>query len=110
MNIRNAKSHITSEKRQLHVHADQSELLLEGVQRMADGINMKVNTKKTQLLCIHPFQTDHISTYIRTNDGILKSEDTLKILGFTFDKSPNANYHVKQLINKFYGMLWSIRF
>ena len=74
------------------------------------NIKMKVNTKKTQLLCIHPFQSDNINTYIRSGNDIIKSEKTLKILGFTFDQKPDASCHVKLLVKKFCRMLWSLRF
>ena len=57
-----------------------------------------------------PQRKESITTYIKTTDNILKSGETLKILGFTFDKNPDASYHVKNLVNKFYGMLWSLRY
>ena len=72
---------------------------------MARNINMKVNTAKTQMLCIHPFNSELVSTYITTSEGVLKSGDTLKILGFTFNKKPDTSFHVKQVVNKLYGML-----
>ena len=38
------------------------------------------------------------------------SEDNLKILGVNFDRHPNANFHVRLLMDKFYSRLWSLRF
>ena len=34
----------------------------------------------------------------------------MKILGFYFDNSPSAVCHVAEVINKFYGKLWTLRF
>ena len=80
--IRNSKSHITQGIRTIQTHAEQSETLFKKVQSLAHDINMKVNETKTQLLCIHPFKNDTVSSYIKTQDNVLKSGETLKILGF----------------------------
>ena len=108
--IRNSKSHITAGKRHIQTHANQSEILFKEVQELAASIKMKVNESKTQLLCIHPFQNESVTSYIKTPDSVLKSGESLKILGFYFDRNPDASYHVKLLVNKFYGMLWSLRY
>ena len=110
VNIRNSKSHITSGIRHIQTHAEKSEILFRNVRELADRIQMKVNENKTQLLCIHPYNNERVTSYIKTEDSVLKSGETLKILGFTFDSRPDASYHVKKLVTKFYGMLWSLRF
>ena len=51
-----------------------------------------------------------VNSYIRTPAGIIESKESLKILGFTFSNEPNANAHVKILIEKMYRKLWSLRF
>ena len=80
------------------------------VQELATELNMKVNSKKTQILCIHSNKDSVVTSYIRTGEGSITSTDTLKILGFYFDNSPTAVYHVTQAINKFYNKLWTLRF
>ena len=78
---------------------------------MAQSINMKVNEKKTQILCIHANNNNHVSSHIETsNNGRISSSKTLKILGFTFSSEPNANEHVTGVINKLYSKLWTLRF
>ena len=71
---------------------------------------MKVNSKKTQMLCVHANYNNEISTYIRSEQGEIESGKTLKILGFNFSNEPNANVHVMGVIDKLYGKLWTLRF
>ena len=66
--------------------------------------------KKTQVLCIHDNKFNNITSYIRANDEDINSTEHLKILGFFFDRNPNATYHVTQVIGKFYNKLWTLRF
>ena len=92
------------------MHAEQTETLFNLVTNLAREINMKVNAKKTQLLCIHPFPNEKVTTYVRTNEGNIHSGDSLKILGFNYNTKPNSSYHVELLINKFYSRLWTLHF
>ena len=80
------------------------------ISELAREINMKVNKAKTQLLCIHANRDCDINSYIKTPLGDIESKESLKILGFTFNKEPNATFHVTELVNKMYRKLWSLRF
>ena len=71
---------------------------------------MKVNGKKTQILCIHNNNFANVSSYIRTETGEITSTNRLKILGFYFDQTPSATCHVTEIISRFYGKLWTLRF
>lgn len=71
---------------------------------------MKVNKKKTQILCIHANKSDVVTSYIRTEEGEITSGKTLKILGFHFDQNPNAVYYVTQIVGNMYKKLWMLRF
>ena len=51
------------------------------VRKLAVEINMKVNEKKTQVLCIHANKSSEVTSYIRTESGDINSSDQLKILG-----------------------------
>ena len=105
-----AESHISTRKRTIKVCAKKSELQFENVRNLAEELNMKVNSKKTQVLCIHVNKTNIISSYINTNEGQIESTDKLKILGFKFGSEPNAILHVTGLIHKFNIKLWTLRF
>ena len=76
------------------------------IQELASNVKMKVNERKTQMLCINASKFNEITSYIRTKEGKISSTDRLKILGFTFDNNPTANCHVE----KFYCKLWMLRF
>ena len=105
-----AISHITTQKQHLKVHARQSELLFERVNSLATDLNMRVNKNKTQLLCLNASKHSEITTFIRSGNDEIESSNSLKILGFNFDKNPSASHHVGIVIEKFYGKLWTLRF
>ena len=71
---------------------------------------MKINQKKTQLLCVHDNKFNRITSYIRTDGNEIVSGNSLKILGFNFNSCPTATHHVSGVIEKFYGKLWTLRF
>ena len=108
--ISNAKSHLTTNKRKINIHAPKSEAQFNVVKSLAEELKMRVNCKKTQVLCIHANKDSEISSYITTYDGTIESTDSLKLLGFHFGREPNAVFHVTQLVEKFYRKLWSLRF
>ena len=108
--ISGAQSHITTKKRVIKANAPKSEQLFEKIGVMASEINMRVNQSKTQLLCIHANKNSVVNSYINTDSGVIESGDALKILGFQFNNSPDASYHVGEVILKFYNRLWTLRF
>ena len=105
-----AESHITVNKRKLHVLAQKSERVFKEVESLANSINMKVNAKKTQRLCVHANRNNVVDSYIKTGEEEIKSTDSLKIVGFHFNSEPNAVFHVCKTIDKFYNKLWTLRF
>ena len=111
LNLKQAMSHITTNKCSMDVRAIKSERLFSRVHETATEIGMLVNGAKTQMLCIHPCIFNSVNTHINCdNNEIISSTNDLKILGFTFDQRPNANKHVELLVQRFYSKLWSLRF
>ena len=53
---------------------------------------------------------DSVETHIRHDENVITSSDELKILGFYFDRHPNANHHIKKTISNFHSKLWTLRF
>ena len=48
--------------------------------------------------------------YLTSTDGsLVKSQETIKILGFNFDTHPNVSAHMKVVQRKFKCRLWSLR-
>ena len=109
--ISEAVSHITTRKHKLNILAQKSEAIFEEVSKLATDINMRVNPKKTQLLCVHANHNNEVKSHIRTSSGTnIESTSSLKILGFHFSKEPNAVLHVTKVIERFYSKLWTLRF
>ena len=92
------------------VRAIKSEILYEEVKHRADSIGMRVNSKKTQLLCISAAGRADISTFATSpTDGTMHSSKSLKILRFHFGTRPNADAQVEHMKKKFYQRLWLLR-
>ena len=108
--VSEAESHISTSKRKIRILAQRSEKVFDEVQLLANEINMKVNSKKTQMLCIYSNYANELSSYINTNATTIESTTSLKILGFNFGVEPNASFHVTGLIDRFYSKLWTLRF
>ena len=64
------------------VRALKSEILYRTVTRNAEALGMRVNAKKTQMLCIAPVEENVITSTIRTEDGkIITSGNRTNIEG-----------------------------
>ena len=109
----NAISHITTNKRQLKVHAPKIEGYFERVSVRAEAMQMKVNQKKTQILAISASINDQVTAYIRPTVGGQSTQtlsgSTLKIVGYTFGNKPNVGTHVDLMCAKFRNKLWGFR-
>ena len=55
-----AVSHITTGKRRILVLARKSEMLFSNISQLATSINMRVNSRKTQMLLTHASKDSHI--------------------------------------------------
>ena len=103
-----APSHFTEGKPTYRVHAPQSEDVFHSVFYKAKDIGMQVNADKTQLLCIRGGGED-LRTYIRTEEGRLTSGERLKILGFSFGRTPDVSVNTSELINRFNSNMWALQ-
>ena len=110
LRIAGAECHITTGRQAVRVHALKSEMQFKAVRELASTIKMKVNEKKTQLLCIHACTSSNINSYINTETGTICSSKRLKILGFYFNENPTAVCHATEVIAAFYRKLWMLRF
>ena len=79
LNIKNAMSHITTHKCSLDVRAIKSERLFTRINEKAEEIGMRVNSEKTQMLCIHPCINNTVKTHIVHEEERITSTDDLKI-------------------------------
>ena len=86
-----------------------SEENFTSIKNRAEQMNMRVNTDKTQLLCVSANQFSNIKSYIRYDNTEMQSVDELKILGFWFGSKPNVDVHINKLCEKFRSKLWILR-
>ena len=91
---------MSQHKQKVKIHAEKSEELFKTVSLRAANIKMKVNQKKTQLLCVSASNMSEVSSYIRGGEGRIESGTELKILGFIFGNYPSVRPHVNYMLNK----------
>lgn len=101
-------SHITTGTCKTLVHANKGQAVFMNTGALARERNMKVNGKKTQMLCISG-HSHEVKSYINIGDGKkIVSGDTMKILGFTFGTRPTAQAHINVLLPKMRRRLWML--
>ena len=104
-----AISTISETKTILLPHARKSQANFERIKSRAEEVGMKVNSSKTQMLCISSNINYNVTSYIRTGGEEIRSTEELKILGFWFSNKPNVSLHVQKMAKKFRSRLWSLR-
>ena len=77
--------------------------------RRADEIGMRINDKKTQLLVISPPNGCDTTAEFSTREGhLIKSVESLRLVGFTFGKTPSASGHVDALVERYKQKKWML--
>ena len=76
----------------------------------AEHKGMKVNTLKTNILCVNDALAYTPLAYIKPGDKELcsKPADKLKILGFVMGDRPSVRPHVESIIKKFRQRFWTL--
>ena len=73
-------------------------------------MGLKINSKKTQLLCVSSAVNCNQRSYLVTEEKEkIESQKTLKILGYHFGTKPNVDAQVENLKKKFRARSWAIR-
>ena len=71
---------------------------------------MKINNNKTRLLCISAAKSYVPNTFFNTPDGHkIESLESIKVLGFHFDRSPNFRENMRVIQRKFKSRVWALR-
>ena len=87
-----------------------SERQFRTIERNAECIGMKVNTAKTQLLCVSAVRSFTPEPYIVGALGTrIECCESLKCLGFHFSNRSTARNHVACLLDKLRKRVWSLR-
>ena len=71
------------------------------------SISMKVNCRKTQLICISTDNGYHTWSSIRAEDDNISSQSMVKLLGFVVGTAPGVTDHFELLKRKFQARFWS---
>ena len=100
---------ISQKKTTSEVRAVKSELFYKTVEGNAKEIGLSININKTQMLCVSAALHTNVSTYIKVDTEIIKSQTSLKILGFNFGEQPTAAEHLKSISVKFRRRIWVLR-
>ena len=90
--------------------AIKSESLFWRIEKNGNNIGMVVNSDKTSILCILAALSYTAETYIRDGSGKrIECTESMKALGFYFDRRPNASLHITKLIEKIRRRIWTLR-
>ena len=100
----------TQSKPQRIVHAKRCQDFYSTVEENASRLGLSVNYKKTQLVCVSSATGSTPSSYMYLKNGDkIKSQPSIKILGFHIGASPGMGEQVAQLKRKYRSRAWVIR-
>ena len=91
------------------IHAKKSETFFKRVEERSSRLGMKINAKKTQLLCVSPSGSDTRSFVRISGDERTESDDSLKICGYRFGTKPSVSEQGEALERKFNERAWVLR-
>lgn len=77
---------ISTTKESCKIHASTCEENFNLIRRNAEMIGMRVNHKKTQLVCISPNNNMDVSSFIEIDGLKIESQDSLNLLGFVIGR------------------------
>lgn len=80
----------------------------EILQRRAEDIGMRINTKKMQLLVISPPNGCKTSAVIGPENWTTLSVDSMRLVSYTFGDKPGAGAHVDEIANKYRRKKWML--
>ena len=104
-----ATRHLSTAAPRAHFDELELECDFRELDSRAKGINMKINTKKTQLLVIGPPNGYTHSASMRVGeDETIQSVDKQKLVGFTFGTRPGVADHVEAIKSKFMRKIWML--
>ena len=103
-----AVKHYSSNKPIEHLYPEVTESLLGGINDAASKIKMKVNCKKTQLLCVSLDNGCDTRAEIKVGHETIRSKDSLKLLGFMLGSNASMQAQFEFIRKKFRAKFWSL--
>ena len=99
---------ITTKKEEKDLRAHGCENLLKSVTAAAADMGMKVNGKKTGLICITSALHSSVNSHIKIDGKRVEGQETMKVLGFMFGRRPGVEAHVQYIEEKVRKNLWTL--
>ena len=90
------------------MHAPGCQEMHDRIEENCEKLGMAMNKAKTQILCITTAINYQVRSAIKIGDEVRKSQDTLKILGFTFGRRPTMHAHIETIRRKYAARSWSL--
>ena len=96
---------VVSGKKEKHAIASQN--MFKRVVRNAESIGMKVNTAKTNQICVSDALAYEAEAFIMTSSSQkIECGKEMKVLGYYFSSKPNCSRHVQAVRKSFRGKYW----
>lgn len=103
-----AVRHISASNPTEYLPANALTPLLAAIICRTEEIGMKVNCKKTQLLCLTPDNGYSAWASISIPDGRINSTNSMKLLGFLLGTAPGVSDYFEFLRRKFWARFWRL--
>ena len=108
INMKECPLMLLGEEKFKETHAHDTAQLLEHIRLNAESKGMKVNEKKTALMCVSAARSYDARVKLNFNGQTVTGRDSLKILGVTLDKDCSFTSHVNNLSKKLRKKTWAL--
>ena len=100
---------ITTNREAVRIRAVGCEEEFITIKTNAEGIGMRVNNKKTQLICVSAHPHLDITCTMDIGGKEIESEKNMKVLGFILDHKVGMEGHIKHITKKYSMIAWTLR-
>ena len=109
--LKNGVSTFSHMKERKDLRAVGCEELFAAIAHYAKAYGMRVNAAKTQLLCLSAAVNSEVTShaFLGEKKTLIKSADSLTILGFMFGCKPSVAAHMDLIKQKYHARAWLLR-
>ena len=100
--------HFTTRKTLEQFYAPALTRFMTNLVQRASEIGMRVNCKKTQLICVSPDNGCHSQTSVMVGGELIESTDSVKLLGFMINSRGDMSDQCDLIKRKFRSKFWSL--
>ena len=102
-------AHVSVHKEVKSIHAEGLEEMYRRIEENSVDVGMKINERKTQLLCMSQAINYEVNSFINIGGERIWGGEELKILGFHIGKRGDMGPHVKPMKKQFAAAVWMLR-